>query len=196
MIYLASTALKGDWEDSLNHLPFTEHTDKDLLNNQAVALKSEDGKYTSFYRSKNLEKPKDYSFTSIYYEYSGIKRLVDFFELESTRIRIHKQNPGVKVALHSDFNNEDHIDTIDNYRVRIMVPLNYDKHFIYHFHDGKKHSVYNFKKGQIVTFDPDLVYHGTENNSQIPRYLLVMVVKPNKWLYSLHNSKVKREIYV
>lgn len=196
MIYLANTTLKGNWEDCLPHLPFIEHTDTDLLKNQAVALKSESGKHNDLYRTESLEKPENFNFTDLYYENSSLKNLVDFFDLESTRIRIHRQPPGVKVPLHSDFNNPKQVNNIADYRVRIFVPLNENDKFLYHFHDGKRHLVQSFKKGQIITFDPDLLYHGTENNSDEYRYLLVMIVKPNKWLYDLHNNPDEREINV
>lgn len=196
MIYLANTILRGNWLEEVKNLPFVEHTDKDLLKNQAIALKSETGKYDDLYRTEDIEKPENFHFTELYYKNKIIKNLVDYFELETTRIRIHRQLPGVKVPLHSDYNNPTRVTTIHDYRIRIFVPLNDNKDFLYHFHDSRKHLVKSFKKGQIITFDPDLLYHGTENNSDETRYLLVIVAKPNKWLFNLNNSPEKREINV
>lgn len=180
----------------IKDLPFVEHTDSDLINNQAVALKSETGNYDDLYRTQDIEKPENFKFTRLYYENKNLKNLIDYFDLETTRIRIHRQLPGVKVPLHSDQNNPKRVTTIDDYRIRIFVPLNDNQDFLYHFHDSRRHLVKSFKSGQIVTFDPDLLYHGTENNSNEIRYLLVLVAKPNKWLYDLHNSLEKREINV
>lgn len=196
MIYLANTTLKGNWKDEVENLPFIEHTDTDLLKNQAVALKSESGKYDDLYRTQDLEKPENFHYTELYYKNKELKNLVDYFDLETTRIRIHRQLPGIKVPLHSDYNNPTRVTTIHDYRIRIFVPLNENDKFLYHFHDGRRHLVKSFKTGQIITFDPDLLYHGTENNSEEPRYLLVLIAKPNRWLYDLNNSQKEREIDV
>ena len=102
---VANTIIKGEWSSVLNKLSFFECDDYDLKNAiTGIALKSESGKVNDLLRSKPVEKPEDYSFTKLY-EHKVIKNLVDVFELETTRIRIFKQEPNHETSLHIDYNN-------------------------------------------------------------------------------------------
>lgn len=179
---IANTLIKGEWSSVLNKLSYFKCDDYDLKNAiTGVALKSESGIVNDLLRSKPVEKPEDYSFTKLY-EHKTLKSLVDIFELETTRIRIFKQEPEHKTSLHIDYNNTN--SNKEDYLIRIWVALNSNKDFKYFFKD-KKSNIINtvyLEKGQSVIFNPDTVYHGATNNSNENRYSLNIIAKPNDWL--------------
>ena len=177
---VANTIIKGEWSSVLNKLSFFECDDYDLKNAiTGIALKSESGKVNDLLRSKPIEKPEDYSFTKLY-ENKTIKNLIDVFELETTRIRIFKQEPNHETSLHVDYNNTN--SSKEDYLVRIWMALNSNDNFKYFFKDKGILSTVNLKKGQSVIFNPDTVYHGAANNSNENRYSLNIIAKPNEWL--------------
>ena len=179
---IANTLIKGEWSSVLNKLSYFKCDDYDLKNAiTGVALKSESGIVNDLLRSKPVEKPEDYSFTKLY-EHKTLKSLVDIFELETTRIRIFKQEPEHKTSLHIDYNNTN--SNKEDYLIRIWMALNSNKDFKYFF-KGKKSNIINtvyLEKGQSVIFNPDTVYHGATNNSNENRYSLNIIAKPNDWL--------------
>ena len=179
---VANTIIKGEWSSVLDKLSFFKCDDYDLKNAiTGVALKSESGIVNDLLRSKPVEKPEDYSFTKLY-EHKTLKSLVDIFELETTRIRIFKQEPEHKTSLHIDYNNTN--SNKEDYLIRIWMALNSNKDFKYFFKD-KKSNIINtvyLEKGQSVIFNPDTVYHGATNNSNENRYSLNIIAKPNDWL--------------
>ena len=178
---IANTLIKGEWSSVLNKLSYFKCDDYDLKNAiTGVALKSESGIVNDLLRSKPVEKPEDYSFTKLY-EHKTLKSLVDIFELETTRIRIFKQEPEHKTSLHIDYNNTN--SNKEDYLIRIWMALNSNKDFKYFFKD-KKSNIINtvyLEKGQSVIFNPDTVYHGATNNSNENRYSLNIIAKPNDW---------------
>ena len=124
---VANTIVKGEWSSVLDKLSFFECDDYDLKNAiTGVALKSESGNVNDLLRSKPVEKPEDYSFTKLY-EHKTIKSLVDVFKLETTRIRIFKQEPNQKTSLHVDYNNTN--SSKEEYLIRIWMALNSNKNF-------------------------------------------------------------------
>ena len=182
---VANTKLEGEWSSVINKLNkcvFFECNDYDLKNAiTGIAIKSETGNIKDLLRSKESEIPEDYSLT-ILYNHPTIKKLVDFFQIETTRIRIFKQNPGSNTKLHLDYNNTWTKNKKD-FLIRIWMALNYDKNFVYIFKEGKS-PVTNIKlrAGESVVFNPDTVYHGAFNNSNKVRYSLHIIGKPNTWL--------------
>ena len=102
---VANTKIHGEWFSVLNKLPYFKCDDYDLKNAvTGVALKSESGNINDLLRSKPIEKPEDYSLTKLC-EHKTLKNLVNVFDLETTRIRIFKQEPNHKTSLHIDYNN-------------------------------------------------------------------------------------------
>jgi len=184
MLLLRNKVLQGNWDKEVANLPFFPHTDYDLLGNEAVAFRSEDGKINTFYRSKQPENPANFHYTKLYYACPELKKLIEYFKVEKTRIRIHKQRPGINTRLHSDYQNKLGT-TFKDYLVRVKVGLTYSPDFEWHFKLPKEDvKTYELLRGQCVLFDPDIIWHGMANNSKIDtRYSLLMMVKPNKWLY-------------
>lgn len=177
----------------LQHLKYQDHTDYDLSDSvQAIAIKSESGSVYDFYRSNPLEDPKDFKYTKLYEASDDISDIVDFFKLNTTRVRIHKQSPKSSVRLHTDDNNI-MAKSKDDYRLRLITALNESDSFIYKFEvDGTLHE-FSLKQGESVIFDPDKVKHGMENYSDNEsRYSLVQIFKAypmSNWLKTFINQE-------
>lgn len=174
----------------LEKLQFKAHDDYDLAGNvDAVSIKSNDGGIHSFYRNKPVEHPSDFKYTKYY---NLCKPLIDFFEFETTRIRIHKQDPGNIIPMHTDDNNIN-AKTNDDFRLRAVTALTESEDFIYQFNYNENIEQLVIKKGETVLFDPDLVGHGMINQSKTEtRISLVQVFKAypvTPWLKDFINTE-------
>ena len=192
MLIYPKTTLNFD-NSWLNKLKFQEHTDYHLKGGcSAIAIKSESGSVYDFYRSNPLEDPKDFKYTKLYEISDDIADIVDFFKLDTTRIRIHKQSPNSTVKLHTDDNNTA-AKSKEDYRLRLITALNGDDNFVYKFEvDGVLHE-FSLKQGESVIFDPDKVKHGMENLSSTKnRYALVQIFRAypmSEWLKNFINQE-------
>jgi hypothetical protein len=187
MIAKTKLEINTDW---LSELRFKAHDDYDLAGNvDAVSIKSVDGGIHSFYRNKPIEYPKDFKYTKYY---NLCNPLIDFFEFETTRIRVHKQDPGNIIPIHTDDNNINAKNNED-FRLRAVTALSTSDDFIYQFQLGDEIEQFTLKKGETVIFDPDLVGHGMLNQSKIDtRYSLVQVFKAypvTPWLKDFINTE-------
>ena len=189
MLTIAKTKLDFKFKH-WDKLLFEEHTDYDLAGCiDAIALKSLDGKIHNFYREGDTENPEDFKHTAYY---KLFKPLVDYFEVQTTRIRIHRQLPGKETPLHTDDNNKG-IKEASEYNLRLLTALTESDDFIYQFeHDGKVEQI-KLKVGESVIFDPDTIAHGMINNSKTKiRYSLIQVFKAypvTKWLTDFINKE-------
>lgn len=172
----------------LSKLKFQDHTDYDLKGNcSAIAVKSESGGVFDFYRTHPIEQPSNFKLTQVYHSISSIRNIIDYFSfLETTRIRIHKSDPGHVIKPHTDDNNIQAKDK-DDYRLRIITALNEDEDFIYTYeYEGVRQDI-KLLQGQSIIFDPDKVKHGLINNSKNKsRYALVQVFKA----YPVHRGLI------
>ncbi len=189
MLIIAKTKIEVDtsWISQLN---FKAHDDYDLAGNvDAVSIKSNDGGIHSFYRDKPVEHPSDFRYTKYY---SLCKPLLECFEFETTRIRIHKQEPGQTIPVHTDDNNIN-AKTNDDFRLRAVTALSESEDFIYQFNLEGIIEQFSLKKGETVLFDPDLVGHGMVNQSKTKtRYSLVQIFKAypvSPWLKDFINTE-------
>lgn len=194
MLMTAKTKLDFD-TDWLESLKFKEHNDSDLAGYvDAVAIKSWDGDVYSFYRPKPIEDPKDYRYTRYY---NKCKSLVDYFQFETSRVRIHRQMPGKTLPLHTDDNNIEARNN-DDFRLRAVTALTSSPDFIYTFQHNNEIEQFTLKKGETVVFDPDLVAHGMMNQSKTEiRYALVQVFKAypvTPWLKTFLNTEQTIEL--
>jgi len=189
VLIIAKTKIECDtlW---LKHLDFKGHDDRDLAGNvDAVSIKSNDGGIHSFYRNKPVENPNDFRFTKYYKLCSS---LINYFEFETTRIRIHKQEPGQTIPIHTDDNNIN-AKTNEDFRLRAVTALTESSDFIYQFNLEGSVEQFSLKKGETVLFDPDLVGHGMINQSETDtRYSLVQIFKAypvSPWLKDFINTE-------
>jgi len=185
MFVIPKTILSFD-NSWLEKIKFKDHTDYDLQGNcHAIAIKSESGSVYDFYRSDPLEKPKDFKHTQLYHSIEEVKKITDYFNfLETSRVRIHKSNPGHKISLHTDDNNiEAKVKT--DYKLRMITALNHDDDFIYTYEYKGNLSEINLRQGQSIIFDPDTVKHGLINKSKTKaRYALVQIFNA----YPIHDE--------
>ena len=118
--------------------------------------------------------------------------MIDFFEFETTRIRVHKQEPGQTIPIHTDDNNVN-AKTNEDFRLRAVTALTESEDFIYQFYHEEKIEQFSLKKGETVLFDPDLVGHGMKNQSKTEtRYSLVQIFKAypvTPWLKDFINTE-------
>tara|TARA_B110000902_G_scaffold259820_1_gene331773 strand:+ start:194 stop:796 length:603 start_codon:yes stop_codon:yes gene_type:complete len=197
MLLRAKTKLSfsNEWLDKLKFQP---HIDQDLAGNcDAIAVKSGTGSVFDFYRGNGLdpfENPEEYKYTKLYEQLNDVKKLVDYFQFCSTRVRIHKQAPGNIIPLHVDENNW--FDTPpDKYMIRSITALTADSNFIYKFIYKDKEYTYNLEQGETIIFDPDFVQHGMDNKStDKTRYALVHIFRAypvTQWFKSfVYDEKV------
>jgi len=170
---------KLDFDNSwIDKLKFKEHTDIDLAGHvSAIAVKSESGKVFDFYRTQPLEEPTNFKLTALYEKINEVKKLTDFFKIETTRIRIHRQLPGQTIPMHTDDNNVEAKEP-DHYRLRMLTALTEDEDFIYQFSEDNDIESYSLKKGESIIFDPDKIAHGMINKSKDKtRYCFVQIFK-------------------
>ena len=178
MLLKAKTRLEFD-NSWVKQLKFVEHTDQDLAGHvDAISVKSESGSVFDFYRSNLLENPDDFKYTALYHKIPAVQNLVDHFQLQTTRVRIHRQLPGQEIPLHTDGNNTAVKDKND-YMIRSITALTASKDFRYNFIDTEnKHRVQWLRQGETILFDPDLIAHGMSNESKTEtRYALVQIFK-------------------
>jgi hypothetical protein len=165
------------WALLLWTIPYFKCNDYDLKDAiTATAIKSADGEINNLYKSTKTDSPENYQYTKLY-SIKEVKELVDYFKMETTRIRIFKQSPKNSTPLH--------IDKDDKDIIRLWAALNEDDNFKFYF--GKEKEEVILKKGQILVFNPNYP-HGAANLGNTDRYTLNIVGKPNKWL--------KEQIYV
>ena len=178
MLLKAKTKLEFD-NSWVKQLKFVEHTDQDLAGHvDAISVKSESGSVFDFYRSNPLENPDDFKYTALYHKIPAVQKLVDHFQLQTTRVRIHRQLPGQEIPLHTDGNNIAVKDKND-YMIRSITAITASKDFRYNFIDTeKKRRVQWLRQGETILFDPDLIAHGMSNESKTEtRYALVQIFK-------------------
>ena len=125
MLLKAKTRLEFD-NSWVRQLKFVEHTDQDLAGHvDAISIKSESGSVFDFYRSNPLENPDDFKYTALYNKIPQVKNLVDHFQLQTTRVRIHRQLPGQEIPIHTDDNNTA-VKNKDDYMIRALsLPSKY-----------------------------------------------------------------------
>jgi len=179
--WISKVKFIGNWDEELENVPFYPHTDYDLDQSSAVSIRSGNGQMHDLYKVDVLETPNLYKWTKLYYTMPKVRKIIDYFEVEKSRVRITKILPQCKILPHVDYNNST-VTKLEDYNFRILVPLNYSPDFIYLYKEQKL----TLEKGDSIIFDPDLVQHGCLNNSNtIARYALIMICKPNNWFKQL-----------
>jgi len=190
MLILPKTIINFNFKH-WDKIDFRDHFDYDLKGHcQGIAIKSLDGKIHTFYRDGLQEHPDDYSYTAYY---KLFKPLVDFFDINTTRIRLHQQLPNNETPMHVDYNNIEVKNNAD-YNIRLLTALSESDDFIYRFKPkGEELKEFTLKKGQSVIFDPDIVAHGMINNSKTEtRYSLIQIFKAypvTPWLKDFINTE-------
>ena len=203
-IYSSSYIFQGDWDSELSALNFTRREravgddnilkfdeEKGIVEGYLYnSFRSEDGKSTTTEISDfwSEEDPNNFSYTDSYHASPKLAAIIDWFQCEKTRCRIFQQQPGHKMEIHTDFDNQrgnEHGETL-----RIFVQLNdMPGGAWYHFKTADSQVHINLQQGQFLIFNPDHTGHGTENLTSVPRNTFMLVVKRNEWLDNLVNNE-------
>ena len=189
-IYTSSAIFTGDWQDELGNLSFydipntfKEMSKVDKIKGQQVyehcAFRSVDGKAETWNQTNDVDEA--------YYQAPKIASIMDWFQCDKSRVRIFRQVPGHFNKLHTDYDNKR--GQVYGETLRILIQLS----------DMPGGSWFKFKtddseinlsllKGQFVVFNTDTVAHQTENNTDVNRDAMVMIVKKNEWIENLQNN--------
>lgn len=192
--YIGNVILEGEWGSELQFIETKvgEHINKQCLEDRDfdskitwASFKSKDGQvYTKPAILGKGEIPEDFVWTEIYYNNPNLKALIDWFPVEKTRVRLARQNPGVLIEPHFDWDNLRHNNDPDNELVRIWVALD-DAYSWYRLTNGDVEANFQLAPGQFVILNTDTIIHQTENCDAIPRNNLIIHAKVNNWIKCL-----------
>jgi len=152
-----------------------------------LSFKSADGTTESYNQASEdywtEEDPKDYKWTSAYYECPQIASLIDWFQCPMTRVRIFQQQPGHFMPLHTDFDNQKGMTHGQTVRIFVQLNDNSNADFGFRFQTSDSDISLNLQKGQWLAFNQDKVAHSTWNLSKDRvRNAFMFVAKRNEWL--------------
>ena len=210
-IYASPFVFQGDWDSELAALKYTRREkavddanivqfdeEKGIVDGYLYnAFRSEDGNShtTEISDFWNEEDPTNFKYTESYYSSPQLAAICNWFKCEKTRIRIFQQQPGHKMEIHTDFDNQRGNELGET--LRIFVQLNdMPGGAWYHFKTADSQVSINLNKGQFLIFNPDHTGHGTENLTNIPRNTFMMVVKRNEWIDNLVKQQTVQYVNV
>lgn len=192
--YISSVVLDADWNQEVANLRprVGEHINKHCLEKRNfdekitwLSFKSKDGDpYTKPAIANKGEVPEDYEWTSAYYDNPTLRRVIDWFPVEKTRVRLSQEQPGAFLDLHYDWDNVRFGDTKRDHIVRIWVQLD-DTECWYRLTNGVVDASFTLRRGQFVMLNVDAVLHSTFNTSDKPRNNLIIHAVNNFWTRSL-----------
>ena len=160
---------------------------------KVISLKSYDGTNEKQDAPPEPEFPDQFKYTPAYYSSPTLKKAVDWFQCEKTRVRVFRQLPGKNLELHHDFDNERQNFNDDNIMVRLFMPLT-DRDAYLNLTNENSNIMVKLQKGQFSIINTDIVWHGTITYDDKPRDMLNIIMKWNTWLHNLTRSKSFVEI--
>jgi len=210
-IYTSPVIFTGTWEDEIATLPFAQtpppYPEMEIVDNvkgqqtyDFCAFKSVDGNPLTWNQTLDDEGfwteeiPENYKYTEAYYSCPQIRKIIDWFQCEKTRIRIFRQQPGHVNPLHTDYDNRR--GWVYGQTLRVFVQLSdlgTDSWFKFRTDDCEINTSLN--RGQFVILNTDHVAHQTENVGSKPRDMLAMIIKKNEWVDSLQDT-FDRQMFV
>jgi hypothetical protein len=192
--YISPIILDAPWDDEVAKLQpaIGEHINKHCLEKRNfdekiiwLSFKSKDGDpYTKPAIPNKGEIPEDYKWTSAYYDNPVLKKLIDWFPVEKTRVRLSQEQPGAVLQPHFDWDNTRFADEVKDRVVRIWVQLD-DSECWYRLTNGDVDASFTLKRGQFIVLNVDTVIHATYNRSDKPRNNLIIHAHTNFWIKNL-----------
>lgn len=176
--------IAGKWQEDIEkflYFPCHDYDLKDAIT--ACAIKSASGKIDDLYKSENGDSPFNYKYTRLS-DIPSIRPIIEFFNFDTTRIRIFRQEPKHSTPMH--------IDKDDPTIIRMWMALNEDDNFIFFF--GEEKEEVRLKTGEILFFNPNYL-HGAINLGNKNRYTLNICGIPNNWVKEILESR-DRVVYV
>ena len=192
--YISSVILDAPWEPEVEKLvpAIGEHINVHCLEKRNfdekmlwLSFKSKDGDpYTKPAIPNKAEAPGDFTWTSAYYDNPILRKVIDWFPVEKTRVRLAQEQPGSYLAPHFDWDNARFNDDINDHILRIWLQLD-DCECWYRLTNGDTDVSVTLKRGQFIILNVDTVVHSTFLNSDQPRNNLIIHAYNNFWLKSL-----------
>lgn len=196
--FISRTILDGDYTSDIDKIvegwvnmyadPALQHTVKGAGKFNVVSLKSHDGTNETMDSPPEPEVPDRFKYTPAYYSSPILKKAVDWFQCEKTRVRVFRQLPGKNLELHHDFDNERQEFSDDNIMVRLFMPLTNRDAYLNLANENSDVMV-KLEKGQFAIINTDFVWHGSTTYDDKPRDMLNIIMKWNPWLHNLTRSK-------
>ena len=196
--FISRTILDGDYTSDIDKIikgwvnmyadPALQHTVKGAGKFNVISLKSHDGTNETMDSPPEPEVPDRFKYTPAYYSSPILKKAVDWFQCEKTRVRVFRQLPGKNLELHHDFDNERQKFSDDNIMVRLFMPLTNRDAYLNLANENSDVMV-KLEKGQFAIINTDFVWHGSTTYDDKPRDMLNIIMKWNPWLHNLTRSK-------
>ena len=198
--FISRTVLDGDYYKDVNKIvegwvdnmyvdpKLMEQFGKGAGKFEVVSLKSYDGTNENIYAPPERELPDNFKYTPAYYSSPNLKKVIDWFQCEKTRVRVFRQLPGKNVELHHDFDNEREDFSDENIMLRVFMPLT-DRDAYLNLANENSDIMVKLVKGQFAIINVDTVWHGSITFDNEPRDWLNMIVKWNPWLHELTRAK-------
>jgi hypothetical protein len=197
-IFISRTILNGDYTSDVDRIvegwvnmyadPALQHTVKGAGKFNVVSLKSHDGTNETMDSPPEPEVPDKFKYTQAYYSSPILRKAIDWFQCEKTRVRVFRQLPGKNLELHHDFDNERQNFNDDNIMVRLFMPLTNRDAYLNLANENSDVMV-KLEKGQFAIINTDFVWHGSTTYDNNPRDMLNIIMKWNPWLHNLTRSK-------
>ena len=196
--FISRTILDGDYTSDIDKIvegwvnmyadPALQHTVKGAGKFNVVSLKSHDGTNETMDSPPEPEVPDRFKYTPAYYSSPILKKAVDWFQCEKTRVRVFRQLPGKNLELHHDFDNQRQKFSDDNIMVRLFMPLTNRDAYLNLANENSDVMV-KLEKGQFAIINTDFGWHGSTTYDDKPRDMLNIIMKWNPWLHNLTRSK-------
>jgi len=196
--FISRTVLDADYTQDINRIvegwvnmyadPLLQHNVKGAGKFKVVSLKSRNGTNEAMDSPPEPEIPANFKYTPAYYSSPSLRKVVDWFQCEKTRVRIFRQLPGKNLELHHDFDNEKQNFNDDNIMVRLLMPLTNRDAYLNLANENSDVMV-KLEKGQFAIINVDTIWHGSITYDDRPRDMLNIIMKWNDWLYDLTRSK-------
>ena len=201
-VYVSNIIFEGDFDKEVSKhqfhtvpTTFTEveahDSQKGLQNNyKTLALRSHDGKNHTFDQPGDFwaeENPANYSYTDAYHSSPELKAMLEWFQVEKCRIRVFQLQANSHTAMHTDMDNERGQEFGETLRILVQLDDVEGGSWL-RFRTADSDVSVSLKKGQFVIFNPDNTAHQSDNQSNLPRNAVMMIVKRNEWLDNLVNN--------
>ena len=197
-IYVSKVILDADFSKDINGIEqgwTNMYADPKLQTNvkgsgkfTVVSFKSRDGNNETMDSPPEPEIPENFQYTPAYYSSDKIKKAIDWFKCDKTRVRIFRQLPGKNLELHHDFDNEKQGFDPDMTMVRILMPLT-DSDSYLNLANSDSDVMIKLVKGQFAIVNVDTVWHGSVSYDEEPRDMLNIIAKWNDWLDTMTRPK-------
>ena len=198
-VYITPVMFNPNWQDDIDKLQIGDYGEFVTPGNQAAKRKvAENFKFISFksidgtnhtikpYGDKG-EYVSDYQWTPAYYSSPNLRKVIDWFQAEKTKVRIFRQKPSGFTKLHFDWDNKRLNFNESEHIIRSWVPLNGENCW-YRFSNGTSDITLSLRIGQVLFSSTDFVCHQTENLGSVPRDCLNITLKVNSWLKNFRNT--------